>query len=79
MTIRGGGRDGLTGPSTTVTGQAGKQRTTTADALGRITKVVEDPGSPVCSASVPQPCTTIYGYDARIRLGALGLARVWAM
>jgi YD repeat-containing protein len=43
-------------------------RTTTADALGRITKVVEDPGSPVCSASVPQPChfnyITTYGYDA---------------
>ena len=55
------------GPSTTVTDQAGNQRTTTADALGRIKTVVEDPGSPVCSPTVPQLChfnySTTYTYD----------------
>ena len=56
------------GPKTTVTDQAGRQRTMTADALGRIKQVVEDPGSPVCSLTVPQPChfnySTTYTYDA---------------
>jgi RHS repeat-associated protein len=44
------------GKQTTVTDQAGKQRTTTTDGLGRLTAVVEDPNG--------LNYTTVYGYDA---------------
>src|SRR5690349_430317 len=40
----------------------------TVDALGRVTNVVEDPGTPVCSNAQLQPChfnyNTGYSYDA---------------
>jgi YD repeat-containing protein len=58
-----------TGTQTTVTDQAGKQRTTTTDGLGRITAVAEDPSG--------LNYQTVYGYSALddltcVNQGAIG-------
>jgi YD repeat-containing protein len=57
---------------TTVTDEASNSRQSTVDGLGRLTGVVEDPGTPVCSATQPQPChynyATSYAYDVNDNL-----------
>ena len=58
---------GYSGNTTTTTDQAGCQRAATADALGRLTKVVEDPASTLScngnSSSSHSALATQYTYD----------------